>query len=109
MDEKSLREEAAKHTYHYWCEDTWYSCPESAEGCANDDETECNCGYEHRITELCDLLTRIHKGGRNEGFRDGMLRCLEISNNTPTDGTPPSEDQRDEISKRIKKAIEEIK
>jgi hypothetical protein len=30
---------------HYYCEDTWYSCPKAPEGCANDDDgDECTCG-----------------------------------------------------------------
>ena len=29
---------------HYECGDSWYSCPESSEGCSNDAEgDECNC------------------------------------------------------------------
>ena len=29
---------------HYYCEDTWYSCPKHEDGCANDGQgDECNC------------------------------------------------------------------
>ena len=33
---------------HTYCEDSWYSCPLSKEGCANDliDRMSCNCGAE---------------------------------------------------------------
>jgi hypothetical protein len=32
---------------HYYCEDTWYSCPKHPEGCANDGSgDECNCGAD---------------------------------------------------------------
>jgi hypothetical protein len=32
---------------HYYCEDTWYSCPKHEEGCANELEgDECNCGAD---------------------------------------------------------------
>ena len=32
---------------HYYCEDTWYSCPKHEEGCANDAEgKDCNCGAD---------------------------------------------------------------
>jgi len=36
---------AAKITHHT-CEDCWYSCPMSAEGCCDERETGCNCGAE---------------------------------------------------------------
>jgi hypothetical protein len=29
---------------HSMCEDSWYSCPLSEEGCADDRETDCTCG-----------------------------------------------------------------
>jgi len=30
---------------HYYCEDSWYSCPQHPEGCADDAAgNECNCG-----------------------------------------------------------------
>lgn len=33
---------------HHQCEDRWYSCPMSDEGCADERQTECNCGaLEH--------------------------------------------------------------
>lgn len=32
---------------HHSCEDDWYSCPKSEDGCANDSEgDECNCGAD---------------------------------------------------------------
>ena len=32
---------------HHYCEDGWYSCPKSDDGCANQHEgTECNCGAD---------------------------------------------------------------
>jgi hypothetical protein len=36
---------AAKISHHV-CEDCWYSCPLSSEGCCDERETECNCGAE---------------------------------------------------------------
>lgn len=38
---------------HYYCEDTWYSCPKHEEGCANDSEgDECNCGADKANAEI---------------------------------------------------------
>lgn len=33
---------------HYTCEDSWYSCPLSHDGCADDryDKNVCNCGAD---------------------------------------------------------------
>lgn len=32
---------------HYICEDCWYSCPKSTEGCCDDNQgSECNCGAD---------------------------------------------------------------
>jgi hypothetical protein len=47
---KSLRLLAIRP--HYTCDDVWYSCPLSADGCADDSlpGDECNCGAEeHNI------------------------------------------------------------
>lgn len=45
---------------HHQCEDTWYSCPLSEEGCSNDQEgEECTCGAEQHnniIDEIKKLL-----------------------------------------------------
>jgi hypothetical protein len=40
---------------HYYCEDTWYSCPKHEDGCANEAEgDECNCGAD-KANEQIDL------------------------------------------------------
>ena len=31
---------------HHCCDDRWYSCPAHEDGCANDNETVCNCGAD---------------------------------------------------------------
>lgn len=43
---------------HYFCEDSWYSCPKAEGGCANDTEgTECNCGADKHNAKVAALLT----------------------------------------------------
>jgi len=38
---------------HYYCEDTWYSCPKHEEGCANDfGGDDCNCGADKVNAEI---------------------------------------------------------
>ncbi len=40
---------------HYYCEDTWYSCPKHEDGCSNEAEAdECNCGAD-KANEQIDL------------------------------------------------------
>lgn len=44
---------------HHICEDCWYSCPLSKEGCCDDRETECNCGataHNAKVDALIQLL-----------------------------------------------------
>lgn len=39
---------------HYYCEDSWYSCPKDPEGCANSElpEDECDCGADKHNAEV---------------------------------------------------------
>jgi hypothetical protein len=39
---------------HYYCEDTWYSCPLAVDGCANEfvPKDKCNCGAEELNAEI---------------------------------------------------------
>ena len=46
---------------HYYCDDEWYSCPMSEDGCYNDSlEKKCNCGADER-NEMVDRLNDIIK------------------------------------------------
>jgi hypothetical protein len=45
---------------HYYCEDTWYSCPQHEDGCANDSVgDECNCGADKANAEIDKAITAI--------------------------------------------------
>lgn len=38
---------------HYSCDDCWYSCPKSEDGCCNEAEgDECNCGADKHNAEV---------------------------------------------------------
>ncbi len=37
---------------HYECEDSWYSCPKSEAGCADEYQKECNCGADERNAKI---------------------------------------------------------
>ncbi len=45
---------------HYYCEDTWYSCPKHEDGCANDAEGDkCNCGADKTNQQIDKAITAI--------------------------------------------------
>lgn len=51
---------------HYYCEDSWYSCPLAPDGCANEEITECNCRFKERMENAKALLTKEKKRYANE-------------------------------------------
>ena len=43
---------------HSYCDDGWYSCPKSEDGCADDSvDDKCNCGAEEH-NELLDAIIK---------------------------------------------------
>jgi hypothetical protein len=47
---------------HYYCEDTWYSCPKHEDGCANEAEGhECNCGADEANAEIDKAITALRQ------------------------------------------------
>lgn len=64
---QNYRKRAEEFVEHYSCEDTWYSCPKSGEGCANEAAgTECDCGYEYKISKLQNTFQQIAQEARRE-------------------------------------------
>jgi len=57
---RDIIKELAKLAYkeHYYCEDSYYSCPLSCEGCSNDSYPEgtCNCGADEHNAKILELL-----------------------------------------------------
>jgi hypothetical protein len=52
--ENALR--AAKRS-HYSCDDCWYSCPKSEDGCCNKSQgPECNCGADEHNARIDAVL-----------------------------------------------------
>lgn len=74
---------------HLEVEDTWYSCPLSTDGCANEDEEGCLCGAEEWNTSMPDDLraavahvvteerTRCAKIVLESGYRSNGAPSLE--------------------------------
>ena len=55
-----LRRARRNHTY---CEDSWFSCPKSDGGCANDDKgDECDCGADAWNAKLDSAIKAIEEG-----------------------------------------------
>lgn len=46
---------------HYYCEDSWYSCPKAEDGCANEwiEKDECNCGADEHNEKVEELFKEI--------------------------------------------------
>lgn len=45
---------------HYYCEDSWYSCPKAEDGCANDSRgPECDCGADEHNAEVDALMALL--------------------------------------------------
>ena len=45
---------------HYYCEDSWYSCPKHPDGCANDGlGPDCNCGADQINAEVDAILSEL--------------------------------------------------
>jgi hypothetical protein len=47
-------------TTHYYCEDTWYSCPKHEDGCANEHRgDECDCGADEANQKIDTAIATI--------------------------------------------------
>jgi len=79
------------YMHHQVCEDSWYSCPQSTEGCANEFAgDECNCGAEEhnkRVdkyvaaeeAEIERLRTLVLNAASTLSIReDGVINALKV-------------------------------
>lgn len=62
-----LKELESLKESHYYCEDSWYSCPLAEDGCADDrkPKDKCDCGAEgqrKRVDAIIEYLS-------NNGFK----------------------------------------
>ena len=47
---------------HYYCEDSWYSCPQAEDGCADDRKgIECSCGADEHNAEVARAALAAHE------------------------------------------------
>lgn len=61
LKELALRE-------HYYCEDSWYSCPLAPDGSCNDSypEDECICGADKINKKIEELINEIKQCSNSE-------------------------------------------
>jgi len=83
---KLLAELNAPHTE---CEDPWYSCPKSPEGCANDGEDPniCTCGTDYWLGRLNHIANAAYDAGREAEMelccKDVCAFCRNTENYAP--------------------------
>ncbi len=55
-------------TNHHMCEDSWYSCPKSEEGCSDDrwSDGTCTCGADELTAKHLDIAYVLDAAGNIE-------------------------------------------
>ena len=62
MDIKALLENLNKlRIPHYYCQDSWYSCPLAEDGCSDDqwDKDKCNCGADKHNALIDQMVAEL--------------------------------------------------
>jgi len=64
---------------HYHCEDCWYSCPKSEDGCCNEfiKKDECNCGAEEHNEKVEKLWNEIFNSLSSQLYPASLNRILK--------------------------------
>jgi hypothetical protein len=74
---------------HYTCEDTWYSCPQSEDGSANDNAgSACDCGAEEhnaKVDAIYAALAQVEPQPELRGAADEELEELFYKHAIPDD------------------------
>jgi hypothetical protein len=66
---------------HYYCDNTWYSCPKHEDGCANEFESdECNCGSDKINAEFDKAIAAIKEAlAQPEQDIAALVTGMEVS------------------------------
>ncbi len=86
---------------HYYCEDTWYSCPKHEDGCANDSEgDDCNCGADKANAEIDDAITALRQAIAEAEKQERYFceRCGKRLSGGIHTCTPPAEAEKQETN-----------
>lgn len=57
LTKEQVRKILGKILGHYYCEDSWYSCPLAEGGCADEKQTGCTCGLEKKVDTIMELMS----------------------------------------------------
>jgi hypothetical protein len=59
---------ALRKVRHYECEDCWYSCPESEDGCCDDRQEGCTCSAPlmHDAADLIEAMADELEGAHHD-------------------------------------------
>jgi hypothetical protein len=64
--DKALQLLSKLYEKHYECEDCWYSCPKSDEGCCNEyAEDGCTCGADKHNALIDEIMNILNYGTSN--------------------------------------------
>jgi hypothetical protein len=62
-----IKEVISLKAKHYYCEDSWYSCPKAEDGCCNDSKgEECDCGADKQHEKIDLIVAELRRIGINE-------------------------------------------
>lgn len=110
-ESKPVDLEAIRLAVHLNCEDAWYSCPKSSEGCSDDHAgKECNCGAD-RVNEIIVALKAEVESLRfaYDGAVKGLLNWSEsFQCLIPEDARKSVDDKFDSLREQLGTACKVI-
>lgn len=114
-DQQAALEQVARDVLgkHYECEDCWYSCPLSEDGCCNYAQPKvCNCGLDTKVQKLVSLLAAQRAAGLEEALNRGevwsfMRRVLSQGGDIQLDYNAGKYKCHEEYSARLDAAARE--
>lgn len=62
---------------HYYCEDSWYSCPKHPDGSAKDNDGECDCGADNHNAEVLKVYASIVMDLLSKENNESLIDSLE--------------------------------
>jgi hypothetical protein len=77
---EKLRKDIRKLLGHYYCEDSWYSCPLAEGGCANEHLRVCNCGLRQKVDKLFSLFQEYSDAVADARVKEELEKIKEIRN-----------------------------
>ena len=65
---------------HYECDDSWYSCPLSTDGCADKRQEGCTCGRDRLVQQIDAALADERRRALEEA---AVFMCADCQNGMP--------------------------